>query len=111
MTTLFNAPSVDPATVTPADVAAILAEHDINTGEPAPADFFQPGVTYRRNDEFRCLAVGWIDLVPVALGLLPVNLGGVRTWEFGYLNRWDWQRGWTAADPTVNDTTSLDEES
>lgn len=95
MPTLFNAPSVDPATVTPADIAAILAEHDINTGEPAPSDFFQPGVTYRRNDEFRCLAVGWIDVLPVALGLLPVNLGGLATWEFGYLTRWDWQRGWT----------------
>lgn len=110
MTTLFNAPSVDPATVTPADIAVILAEHDINTAEPAPADFFQPGVTYRRNDEFRCLAVGRIGLVPVALGLLPVNLGSCRTWEFGYLNRWDWQRGWTAAGLDANDTTTSDRE-
>lgn len=110
MTTLFNAPSVDPAEVTPADVAAILAEHDINTSEPAPADFFQPGATYYRRDEFRCLAVGWIDLVPVALGLLPVNLGGRRTWEFGYLNRWDWGRGWTAVGPDANDTINPDKE-
>jgi hypothetical protein len=98
MTTLFSAPSVDPAKVTATDIAAILAEHDINTSEPAPTDFFRPGVTYRRNDEFRCLAVGWIDLVPVALGLLPINLGSRRTWEFGYLTRWDWQRGWTKAE-------------
>ena len=111
MTTLFNTPSINPAKVTPADIAAILAEHDINTTEPAPADFFQVGVTYRRNDEFRCLAVGWIDLVPVALGLLPVNLGGESTWEFGYLTRWDWQRGWTAAGPNASDTTNPDEES
>lgn len=104
MTTLFNAPSVNPAKVTPADIAAILAEHDINTTEPAPADFFKPGVTYRRNDEFQCLAVGWVDLMPVALGLLPVNLSGVHVWEFGYLNRWDWQRGWTAAGPIVKDS-------
>jgi len=95
MSTLFNVSSIDPATVTPDNIAAILAEHDINTGEPAPTDFFQAGATYRRNDEFRCLAVGWIDIIPVALGLLPVNLGGRRTWEFGYLTRWDWQRGWT----------------
>lgn len=103
MPTLFNAPSIDPATVTPADIAAILTEHDINTNESAPADFFRPGVTYRRNDEFRCLAVGWSDLLPVALGLLPVNLGGRRTWEFGYLTRWGWQRGWTAASPNADD--------
>jgi len=67
MATLFNAPSVDPAKVTAADVVAILARHDINTSEPAPADFFQAGATYRRNDEFRCLAVGWTDIPPLRL--------------------------------------------
>lgn len=93
--TLWNAKSVDPTKVTPADVAAILAEHNIDTDRPVREDFFQPGVTYRRNDEFQCLAVGWFAAGPAALGLLPVNLGGVRTWEFDYMYLSDWQRGWT----------------
>lgn len=111
MTTLFNAPSIDPAKVTPADIAAILAEHDIDTDRRVREDFFQVGVTYRRNDEFRCLAVGWFAGGPVALGLLPVNLGGERTWEFGYKDLRDWERGWTAAGADADNTTNPNKES
>lgn len=92
---LWSAKSVDPNAVTKADVAAVLAEHDIDTDRHVRKDFFQPGATYRHSDEFRCLAVGWIAAGPVALGLLPVNLSDVRAWEFGYKDLRDWERGWT----------------
>lgn len=109
-TTLFNAPSINPAKVTPADIAAILAEDNVQTDRPMPADFFRPNITCRRRDVFQCLAVGWFDAEPIALGLLPVNLGDEFTWEFGYLNLRDWERGWTAAGADADDTTTSDEE-
>ena len=82
---LWSAESVNPDTVTQADIAEVAADLGLNLNVPVAADFFESGVTYRRNDTFRCVAVGVgiLDHVLVAIGLLPVNLGGEATWEFG----------------------------
>lgn len=95
MSTLFHARSVDPGTVTEADIVAICAEFEIDT-TTVPDDFFQVGQTYRRyGDTFRCTAVGIRNNAPVGIGYLPINLGGVATWEFGAMTGYDWRRGWT----------------
>lgn len=112
MPTLYNAPSVDPADVKPADIAAILTEHGIDAGEPVPADFFQVGTVYRQdgNGFFQCLATGCRDSVSVALGLLSITLSGQRTWEFGYLIERDWRRGWTTTTGVTSTATIHDKE-
>lgn len=112
MTTLFHARSVDPATVTPADVVAILAEHKISPGYDGIVSFFEPDITYQRGaDTFHCLAVGMQRSGnPVALGYLPVNLAGVRTWEFAYLIPYDWARGWAKTRHATFGTSNPGEE-
>lgn len=99
MSTTYDARSVDPATVTDVDIAAVFAEHGIMPTTASIPDFFQPGTTYRRHgDLFRCRAIGVEpNGGPVALGFMPVNLGGERTWEVMFQGRYDWERGWTAA--------------
>lgn len=96
MTTLWNAYSVDPNTVTATDVAEICAEFDIDTAAAVPDNFFQAGQTYHHcGDTFRCATAGFHNNTPIAIGYLPVNLGGGATWEFGAMTGYDWRRGWT----------------
>lgn len=99
MATIYTTRSVDPATVTDADIAAVFAEFGIKPAVDAIPDFFQPGVTYRRHgDLFRCRAVGISGRgsgEPIAVGFMPVSLGGTRTWEVMFQDRYNWGRGWT----------------
>jgi hypothetical protein len=93
---LWNAKSVNPDTVSLADIAEVCTEIGIATDNTVPVDFFEPDQTYRRHgDTFRCLVVDVLNDEPIALGYLPVNLGGVATWEFGTMTNWSWRRGWT----------------
>lgn len=97
---LWNAKSVDPDTVGPADIAEIAAEFNIDLGADVPAGFFQPGETYRRyGDTFRCAVVGMRNDGAAAIGYLPINLAGEVTWEFAVFNeRTAAYDGWTKVD-------------
>lgn len=116
MESLYHAMHVDPTVVTDAELAEIYAEFDLRTDEPGPADFFQPGVTYRRPrlgsvEVFSCAAIAWQwDGTPIALGYAPINLGALRTWEVVFTTEREWARGWTA-DPTLAPTPTPTEES
>jgi len=100
---LWNAKSVNPDTVTPAEIAEIAADFFIDLNAAVPDDFLQPGQTYHRHgDTFRCAAVGMRfsslpDSRPAAIGYLPVNIGGESTWEFAMFD-WLAARGWTKAE-------------
>lgn len=106
MPSLYNARQVVPADITAADLAAIYAEFDLNPNEPGPADFFQPDTTYTRRvpggtDTFHAAGVAWQwDGTPVAIGYVPVNLGGRYCWEFAFQGERDWARDWTV-DPAA----------
>lgn len=92
---LWNAESVNPDTITPADIAEVAAEFNIDLDAAVPDDFFQPGQMYHRTgDTFRCAKVGMHDDYPVAIGYLPVNLAGEATWEFAAMTAYDWRHGW-----------------
>lgn len=92
---LWNAKSVDPEMVTEADIADVCAELGIDTSADVANDFFQPGNAYHRGDRFRCVAVGICDgSFPVAVGFLPINVGGEATWKFAAMTTFEWRRGW-----------------
>lgn len=100
MATIYDARSVDPDTVTADDIAAVFTAYSITKPRPVPdalESFFRPGATYRRHgDLFRCADVGVRDGSRIALGFMPVNIGGERTWEVMFRDDYDWERGWTA---------------
>jgi len=99
MATIYDVRSVDPATVTNADIDAVFASHGIDRAANGIPDFLQPGTTYRRYDDtFRCVAVGRYrsDGLPVALGFMPVNLGGEPGWEIMLVASREWAAKWTA---------------
>ncbi len=96
---LWNAKSVDPDLVSESDIADVCAELGIDTSVPVGDDFFQPGNAYYRGDRFRCVAVGAdVGGRPVAIGFLPINLGGEATWEFAAMATFEWRRGWAKAE-------------
>lgn len=99
MSTIYDARSVDPATVTDADIAAVFASHGVDHAANGIPDFLQPGAAYRRGgDLFRCVAVGRYrsDGLPVALGFMPVNFGGESAWEVMFVASREWAAKWTA---------------
>lgn len=100
MATIYNARSVDPATVTDADIAAVFTAYGITKVRPVPdalESFFRSGTTYHRHSGlFRCADVGVRGGSRIALGFMPVNIGGERTWEAMFRDDYDWERGWTA---------------
>lgn len=96
MATIYDARSVNPDQVTPEQLDEVFTEHGIT---PAPAglpDFFEPGKAYRRHvHSFRCAAVGThANGQQYALGFMPINLGGVATFEAMFQDNYDWSRGW-----------------
>lgn len=93
---LWNAKSVNPDTVTEADIAEVAAELNVDLDADVPADFFQAGYVYHSLiDTFRCVAVGTRSGHPVAIGYLPINTGA--GWEFGILRVRNWADGWVKA--------------